>query len=652
MKLILFDLEVYTNLFVAVFYDPKENKHTVFTVWNDINQIRDLRQYLKDNENTYFIGYNSLGYDMNILTRIVKAGLSTAKEIKEFNDELINSEWPIYREDKLCNKTIDLMLVNNYGPRGAKTTSLKALEFILRKKSIKDLPYHFNDEIKTLVQVNEIIKYCKYDVEVTRDVFNITKELIKLRIEFGKLYDINFLNSPEPDLVKKYFAHQLSKKMGIDEKEIKKLKSYPQEIIVKDIILPHIKIDKIQEFIDIFEFYKGIRLEATLKSSIGDKRLISLKNAINREFIHNETKYTYAAGGLHACIKEGIYESDDEYIIEDFDKVSFYPHFSFKHGVCPAHFPKDVYASVLEDVFNKRMTYPKKTHFLLNYAFKIIINVQFGLSNSEYGLFFDTNCTLATTVNGMLTLTMLLDKLYNEIEDLTVIQGNTDGITIRYKRKDIDKVHAIYDWLTEIDGIPYELVEYKKMIINDVNNYMGIYNDGSTKTKGVFETHADLIKSGAYHKDSSASIIPQALQEYFKNGTPIEDTINNHNNIYDFCYGVKGSGSYSWLLTTYNSDLKVAKSELMNHRFLRYYAGGNQTISKFWTKGKKQDGIDAIEANTPVTLALNIPKEEIFDYKKGIKVEKIKERYPNLNKDWYISQTYKIVNKIENQEII
>lgn len=288
----------------------------------------------------------------------------------------------------------------------------------------------------------------------------------------------------------------------------------------------------------------------------------------------------------------------------------------------------------------------------MNYSTKILINLIFGLSNSEYSALYDTKFTLFTTINGILTICMLADKIYTRIPTATILSKNTDGIEILVERKDVELLNSIFEEITNICKIPYETNVYRKYVIRDINNYLAITESGDIKTKGVFETHADLIKSGAYHKDSSASIIPQALQEYFKNGTPIEDTINNHNNIYDFCYGVKGSGSYSWLLTTYNPDLKVAKSELMNHRFLRYYAGGNQTISKFWTKGKKQDGIDAIEANTPVTLALNIPKEEIFDYKKGIKVEKIKERYPNLNKDWYISQAYKIVNKIENQEII
>ena len=160
MKLVLFDLELYPNLFIAVFYDPYIKEYKTFTLWEHddtvkTNQIKELKAYLKEEQDTYFVGYNSLGYDMQILTEMLKMTGVSCFKLKEFNDRLINSEWPIYREEQLCNKTLDLMLINNFGPRSAKSTSLKKLEFNLRKKKIADLPYHFNDIIDT-ANLNEI----------------------------------------------------------------------------------------------------------------------------------------------------------------------------------------------------------------------------------------------------------------------------------------------------------------------------------------------------------------------------------------------------------------------------------------------------------------------------------------------------------------
>ena len=221
MRIIFFDIEVYPNLFVVVFYDPYLKEYKTFTLWelNGVvqqNDILKLKKYLGGEKDTYFCGYNSLGYDMQILTQIINKNLTTNKEIKDFNDYLISQEWPVYREWDLCNKTMDLMLINNFGPRSAKSTSLKKLEFNLRKKKIADLPYHFNDLILKDTQVAEIIKYCQYDVEVTKDVFNLSKELINLRIEFEPIIGESVINSAEPDLAKRFVYRELANYMGID----------------------------------------------------------------------------------------------------------------------------------------------------------------------------------------------------------------------------------------------------------------------------------------------------------------------------------------------------------------------------------------------------------------------------------------------------
>lgn len=651
----IFDIEVYPNYFL--FYALNKNKEVItFQYWElegktMINEIPDLIKFIKENKDSFFIGYNSLGYDCQIIEYILKNPKCSTADIKNFSNELISSEWPIFRSEELFMKTIDLMRVNNYGHLSAKSTSLKKLEFNLRKKNIKDLPYHHEDIIDTEAKVKDIVKYCDYDVETTVDVLDFSKDLIKMREDFGKLNNLNLYNSPEPDIVKKYFAKLLSHELNVSEYDIQKLKSYPLEIKGKEIILKYINIQHIKEFKEVYDFYYNLHLLPTVKSKLDpEKKIINLKNSVEKIIEYNGTEYVYAAGGLHGCIKPGVYESSDEYIIEDFDKVSYYPHFGMKHRIAPSHFDPVKYSKILTIPYEKRKEYPKKTHYLLNNTFKIVLNTSFGLSNSEYGFLFDTKCTLATTVNGMLTLTMLLDNLLSSIPNIKVLQANTDGITIMYPRVHQNQVHKIYDSQTTIDSIPYEVVEYTKMIIKDVNNYISIDKNGDTKTKGVFEDYNDIVKLSAYHKDTSAMIIPTALKNYFINNISIEDSINNCNDIYEFCYGVKGSNSYKWHLTNYDTTKKVAKSELFDHRFIRYYAGGTQTLSQLWVKGKKEGTIQAVQASTPVSIALYLPKKDILDFDKSGKI--IKNRYPNLDKQWYIDECYKILNDIEIYETI
>lgn len=656
MKLLITDLEVYPNLFVIVFYNPYNKEYINFICWeNKINQINELKKFLKENSDTYFVGYNSLAYDMNILTEIVKKNLTTNKEIKEFNDYLINQEWAVYREEDLCNKTIDLMLVNNYGPRSAKSTSLKKLEFNMRKKNIKDLPYHYNDIIDTTKKLDEVIKYCQFDVEQTLEVFKISKDLIKLRIEFGQLNNLNLLNSTEADIGKKYFYKTLSELMGITVKEFKYLRSYYDEIHIKDIILPFIKFD-LPVYNEVLEFYKNTTLKATTKSAINEnKKVVNLKKVIEKTIEYKGLTTVYAAGGIHGAPEPGIYESNDEYVIVTMDFASYYPHLQFVNGISPSHIPPKIYCGLLEELYNKRKSYDKKTHFILNYSMKILINLIYGLSNSEYGALYDTKATLATTVNGMLILSMIADKVYTKLDNALVLSKNTDGIEVYVKRSDYDNLINIFNEIEELTKIPYEIDQYQKYIIKDINNYIAITTSGKIKVKGIFETYEDIIGVGAYHKDTSASVVSLALQNYYVKNIPVEETINNHNNIYDFCYGAKGSSQYKWHITEYNEDKKVALSKLFDHRFLRYYAGGNETLSQYWIKGKREGTIQAIQANTPVTLALTLPKAEIYDYdRKGVRIIKynsdneIVERYPNLNRQWYIDETYKVIKQIEN----
>ncbi len=274
------------------------------------------------------------------------------------------------------------------------------------------------------------------------------------------------------------------------------------------------------------------------------------------------------------------------------------------------------------------------------------------LGNSEYSFLYDTKATIGTTVNGMLTLTMMVDMLESNLSHFYPLQFNTDGLTFIIKRSELDLAISLFDKLTEIDDIPYEYVEYTKMVIKDVNNYLAIDTYNNIKTKNIFQDYDDLLKSGEYHKDFSALVIPKALKKFFIEGIPIEDTINEENNIHEFCYGNNGSKLYKWMLTEYHPDKGVATSELFDGRFIRYYAGGFQTISQLWTGGKRVGTIQAVQAQTPVTLLMNVPKIDIYDYKKGERIIKEKERYPNLNRQWYIDECYKIINQIVKYETI
>lgn len=353
---------------------------------------------------------------------------------------------------------------------------------------------------------------------------------------------------------------------------------------------------------------------------------------------------------IHASVAPGIYEEDDKYMITTADFTSYYPHLQFIHDCIAGHIPSELYSKLIRFLFAERKKHNKGT--ALNYAYKILINLLYGLSNSEYSALYDTRATLKTTINGMLSISMIADKIY-DIPNAKILMKNTDGLEIYHLRKDKNLIEEILNSISTLINIPIEIGYYKKMIIRDVNNYTSIDINNNVKTKGIFEDYQDIIKQGAYHKDTSAMIIPKALKAYYINNIPIEDTINNENSIYEFCYGNKGSSSYKWMLTKYNPDSGVSKSELFDSRFVRYFAGGTNTLSQFWIKGARNGSIQAVQAQTPITLLMNVPKEDILDLDKyGNHKPRLDRdgniiyRYPTLNRQWYINECNKIINQI------
>ena len=109
-----------------------------------------------------------------------------------------------------------------------------------------------------------------------------------------------------------------------------------------------------------------------------------------------------------------------------------------------------------------------------------------------------------------------MERLVKECPYIEFLLVNTDGIEIRIPREYEDKILvATYDLADNI-GFSVVVNWYKKLIIKDVNNYIGEYNDSTNekehlKLKGCFEIYKEI------QKDPSMRIVPIALKQYFIN---------------------------------------------------------------------------------------------------------------------------------------
>ena len=239
--------------------------------------------------------------------------------------------------------------------------------------------------------------------------------------------------------------------------------------------------------------------------------------------------------------------------------------------------------------------------------------------------------TSSITLNGQLLLSLLAETLVDTISNLTVLQVNTDGITVKLKKSD----EALYyqlckDWEVKTK-LNLEYVNYSKMIIADVNNYIAVSTKGKIKNKGRFEVDKVVGSEPAYHKDNSFRIIPLALQEYFVNNTPVETTILNHTNIYDFCGRQKFREGDHSEIHYLNGEQIIREKQQKN---VRYYISNKGAV---FIKHYKKGTTELINKGYTVTIFNTYVAKPIAQY--------------NIDYNFYVTECYKEINLIIDKQL-
>jgi hypothetical protein len=100
----------------------------------------------------------------------------------------------------------------------------------------------------------------------------------------------------------------------------------------------------------------------------------------------------------------------------------------------------------------------------------------------------------------------------------SIIMVNTDGMEVLVRQR--ENYQAILnDWIKET-GMIVSTSNYVRLMIRDVNNYIGINFGGKVKAKGVYEVSKD------WTKDPSAAICAIAIEKKLVDNMPIENTID------------------------------------------------------------------------------------------------------------------------------
>lgn len=636
-----YDIESFPNFFCAVFANSKLDDFICYEISERKNDYNDLMSMYSGHKG-YFLGFNCLGYDSQLMEFLLKnkgvfskesgAKLATiindkSKSVVEASDSGGFGEYPEWR---LTVKHLDLFKMNHYDNVN-KSTSLKWVEFSIDFPNVQDLPFHFSKPVP-LDNFDDIIEYCKNDVSATLEFANRkdNRDLIKLRLAQNKEYPyLGLLNKPDSSVGESIFLHKMSEAMSIDRKELKERKTNRTYLDVVYLLLPYINF-KTDVFNQVLDYYK--------KAVYGLKKPNGDMETIGTSMQHDGIEYTFGEGGIHASRSSEIFESDDEYEIWDWDVESYYPKLAIVNKYKPEHLG-DYFSVVYNSIFKERKNYPKGT--VQNLSYKIILNGCYGKLNSEHSFLYDVKPALQICINGQLLLLMLCER-FTFIEDCQVIQANTDGVTIKIKKKNRDDMMSVVNSWQKLTSLTLEGSEYDKMVITDVNNYAARYVDGSMKYKGSYEIDKP------YHKNKSQRIVPIALKRYFFDSIPIKDTVLNHlttqggydkeddvfgiksSGIYDFCIGKKIKSNQRYIIIENDGTEKVNKEKVIRY----YVTKESSSMVKQYSSGR----VEAVNKGFRTKLFQRYEKKEPKDY--------------NIDYMYYMMECYKITSPFDNGNVL
>ena len=525
------------------------------------NNVSLLRDYYEDNKNNIFVGFNNKHYDDYIFK-----GILSDLNPKKINDFIIYKKkfgWEYPGINNIPIITLDI----RQDITGALSLSLKEAEGNMGS-SIEESNIDFNIERKlTNEELESTIKYCIHDVKSTEKILLERKTDISTRLELLKMFNLPIQNIGKTNAKLTAGILQARKQARNDELKY----DFPNNLKIKN-----------RKILDLYD--KIINYDDVLVTDI------------------NNVEHTLAYGGLHGA-KKGIFEGNIWYV----DVKSYYPTLMLKYDYISRNL-RD--SRKYKEIYDLRMEYKKKGDSKEG-ALKLLLNTTYGAMKNKYNPLFDPKQANQVCITGQLFLVDLLEKIepYTEL-----LQSNTDGI-IFISNNDAKVKDLIDEWQnrTELD---FKILKVDKLWQKDVNNYILKIGD-YIETKGGYVKY---FKGGSF-RNNSATIIDKAIVDYFVHNIPVEETINNSNNLIDFQYICKKGPTY----------IHVEHNGKIINNCNRVFASKSKEVGKLY-KVKECGRKDSI-ANLPDNCI--IVNEDLTQTTFNIK---------EVDKQWYIIKATERIN--------
>jgi hypothetical protein len=561
-------------------------------------------------------------------------------EVKRHNDYIIAGgngwEFPFIQYQKKPFKSFDLR--DDIADKGI---SLKAIEGNLKLPIVESsVPFDINRKL-TQKELNEVIQYCKYDVDSTVKLYWKRKEdYLDAKILVGEMYNV-----PPEEALGLTNAKLSAKVLGAKSVERSDERDYviPKNIDVNYIPKP------------IYDFFMLIR-----DKSIPDTKLFGAgkgSKGMTLDIIfktnYGECPVTYAWGGVHGAKPCVTVEETENRVIINQDVGSLYPNSMINFGYCSRSM-KDSQAYV--QLVKKRLGYKHAGDKKRANALKLVVNTVYGAMLNVYNDLADRWAGRSVCISNQLAMTMLIVQLAQQCNTIDFININTDGIMFTIDRTEIELSEMIVASWCEITHFEMERDDFIKVIQKDVNNYIGIKADGKFKTKGRYVS----LYEGGNFKTNSLQIIHEAIVNYLVKGIDPEETIRGCNDIFAFQQIVKTGGTYEGSYQYINGE-RVAIQKVNRIYATKKKNYGQIVKGKWITEKRKKDKTTGKMISTKVeppiwqeSIISECPEHAFVDNENILTLTDIDfDYYIDMAKnriDKYLNIDHKVENKLKKKK--
>ena len=467
--IITYDIEVLKYDWVMVFKEGEDYR----VIHNNVEELKEYVDRLSKSK-SILVGFNNYYYD-----DVVVAGVLLGKDPYEISKKLISGTRVNY---KLNLITLDVMQELPLG------VGLKSSQANLGM-SIVETPIDFNlNRRLTNDELELLIGYCKNDVKDTEMLFKMRQDYFQAKFEIVSEFGLPV------NCVKNTRAVLSSKVLKCQKVKI------PNDRLHIDYD-PNINWDIIPS--EVRDFFK--QCEYDYRCGGDYKEIESRKLKLDVAGV----PHVYAFGGIHGAIEK--YNASGSFL--HIDVSSYYPSLIIVDDFMSRASSEPQMFTKLRDTryMYKAQKNPRQ------YIYKILINATFGAMKSEYNNLFDPKQANNICINGQIILTQLVLELapYTQL-----IQSNTDGIVVKYKEGDYQKIIDIVEDFGKRFNLTFDVDKIIKIAQRDVNNYAIQFEDGKIEAKGRFSK----FKGGTFMQNS-LSIIDRALVNYYIYDIPVHQTV-------------------------------------------------------------------------------------------------------------------------------